>query len=382
MLDVGDLVAHQEEVAVAVDGGQEVVEVVGDAAGELADRLHLLGLDELGLEGLELGGVGEDGEERGRAVEHGAGEGDLQEDLLAVGGAAGDLGAAEGAALGGVGEALGDRAAEALDQLGEVGAGAGAVAEELAGGLVGVGEPARGLESGEGDREFLEEVVGDEAGYFGAVEGHEQDVAIAVVVGDDHRADRLSGACQHVNAVGAERRVGEDAGNLGRAVGEGRRGGIGVEDATLGVEAQPGDVGMGEAGGGLGRGGAALEAPEQRPRAHAGDGDAATVGGVLGGDAVEPGLAGQAIADGLGGVEPPAGAGGGVGAEDAAVEVAEDHRLGVALEVADLGGAFAGSGAEPAGTERQEVATEDHERHGDGAGDHHRPGPERRCRRA
>ena len=125
VLDVGDVVAHQQEVAVAVDRGQQVVEVVGDAAGELADRLHLLALDELRLEGLELGGVGEDGEQRRRAVEHGAGEGDLQEDLLAVGGAAGDLGAAEGAAAGGVGEALGDRAAEALDQLGDVDARAG-----------------------------------------------------------------------------------------------------------------------------------------------------------------------------------------------------------------------------------------------------------------
>ena len=50
VLDVGDLVAHQEQVAVAVDRGQQVVEVVGDAAGELADRLHLLALDELRLE--------------------------------------------------------------------------------------------------------------------------------------------------------------------------------------------------------------------------------------------------------------------------------------------------------------------------------------------
>ncbi len=57
MLDVGDVVAHQQQVAVAVDRGQEVVEVVRDAAGELADRLHLLALHELRLEGLQLGGV-------------------------------------------------------------------------------------------------------------------------------------------------------------------------------------------------------------------------------------------------------------------------------------------------------------------------------------
>ena len=35
------------ELAVAEDHAQEVVEVVGDAAGELPDRLHLLGLAEL-----------------------------------------------------------------------------------------------------------------------------------------------------------------------------------------------------------------------------------------------------------------------------------------------------------------------------------------------
>ena len=35
------------ELAVPVDRGQEVVEVVGHAAGELADGLHLLGLVKL-----------------------------------------------------------------------------------------------------------------------------------------------------------------------------------------------------------------------------------------------------------------------------------------------------------------------------------------------
>ena len=134
-------------------------------------------LDELRLEGLELGGVGEDREQRRRAVEHGAGEGDLQEHLLAVGGAAGDLGAAEGAALDRVGEALGDRAAEALDQVGEADAGRGALAEQLAGGGVGVGQPAVGLEAGERHRQLVEEVVGHEAGDLGAVERHEQQVA-------------------------------------------------------------------------------------------------------------------------------------------------------------------------------------------------------------
>jgi hypothetical protein len=45
---------HKEEGDAASDHGQQVVEVVGDAARELADRLHLLGLGELGLGLLQL----------------------------------------------------------------------------------------------------------------------------------------------------------------------------------------------------------------------------------------------------------------------------------------------------------------------------------------
>ena len=41
---------QQEELASPGDHGQEIVEVVGDAAGEPPDRLHLLGLAELRLE--------------------------------------------------------------------------------------------------------------------------------------------------------------------------------------------------------------------------------------------------------------------------------------------------------------------------------------------
>src|SRR5207237_8541768 len=48
-----------EELAAALDDGQEVVEVVGDAAGELPDRLHLLRLTDLSLEVLPLADVSE-----------------------------------------------------------------------------------------------------------------------------------------------------------------------------------------------------------------------------------------------------------------------------------------------------------------------------------
>ena len=62
--DVGEglvarLVAQQQQVAEADHRRQQVVEVVGDAAGELADRLHLLRLRELGLQALLLGHVDE-----------------------------------------------------------------------------------------------------------------------------------------------------------------------------------------------------------------------------------------------------------------------------------------------------------------------------------
>ena len=47
---VAGRVAHQHQVAGAEDRGQDIVEIVGDAAGELADRLHLGRLGDLALE--------------------------------------------------------------------------------------------------------------------------------------------------------------------------------------------------------------------------------------------------------------------------------------------------------------------------------------------
>ena len=55
----------QQQVGIADDGGQHVVEVVRDPAGELADRLHLLTLREVLLQRALLGRVeGEDGRAR------------------------------------------------------------------------------------------------------------------------------------------------------------------------------------------------------------------------------------------------------------------------------------------------------------------------------
>ena len=59
---IGRAVIGEQKIGIADDCGQHVVEVVRDAAGELADGLHLLALDQVLLERALLGGVeGEDG---------------------------------------------------------------------------------------------------------------------------------------------------------------------------------------------------------------------------------------------------------------------------------------------------------------------------------
>src|SRR5438445_1058385 len=58
----------RDQLGVRQDDGEQVVEVVGNPAGELADRFHLLGLAQLLLEGAP---VPEDGSDRpARSEEH------------------------------------------------------------------------------------------------------------------------------------------------------------------------------------------------------------------------------------------------------------------------------------------------------------------------
>ena len=57
---IGRPVVDQQQIRIADDRGQNVVEVMRDAAGELADRLHLLALREILLQRLLLGGVERD----------------------------------------------------------------------------------------------------------------------------------------------------------------------------------------------------------------------------------------------------------------------------------------------------------------------------------
>ena len=61
---IGRAVVHQQEVGEADDRRQHVVEIMRDAAGELADRLHLLALRDLHLERTLLGRVDGVGDRR------------------------------------------------------------------------------------------------------------------------------------------------------------------------------------------------------------------------------------------------------------------------------------------------------------------------------
>ncbi len=60
--------AQQQQIAEADHGGEQIVEVMRHAAGELAHRLHLLRLGELRLQALLLGGVDEVQDEPGLAA--------------------------------------------------------------------------------------------------------------------------------------------------------------------------------------------------------------------------------------------------------------------------------------------------------------------------
>ena len=147
-----------DERAQPDDRGDRVVELVGDARDEDPDRLHLLGLDELGLEALLLGQVADPDEVAALVAELDPG----------------DLGfARELAPIGPVAEAGEDAAALPLDELERLGPGrlvgsqevadvaspqlVERQAEEDAGGGVGVDDPAFGVAHDVGVRGRLEE---------------------------------------------------------------------------------------------------------------------------------------------------------------------------------------------------------------------------------
>ena len=56
---VREVRAALNKARAAEDGGKEIVEIVSDATGELADRIHLLGLDELAFQQAPFGDIGQ-----------------------------------------------------------------------------------------------------------------------------------------------------------------------------------------------------------------------------------------------------------------------------------------------------------------------------------
>jgi hypothetical protein len=64
-IGVALIVAQQQQVAMARDRGQQVVEVMRHASGKLTHGLHFLALDELLFKALEFGRVVQNRQERG-----------------------------------------------------------------------------------------------------------------------------------------------------------------------------------------------------------------------------------------------------------------------------------------------------------------------------
>ena len=56
---------HRQKIGVADNDGEQIIEIVGDAAGKLADGLHLLRLYQLFLGALALGQIVDDADEDG-----------------------------------------------------------------------------------------------------------------------------------------------------------------------------------------------------------------------------------------------------------------------------------------------------------------------------
>src|SRR3546814_15560209 len=75
---------RSQQVEVADDNGQQIVEVGCQPAGELTDGLHPLGLSELSLERLALADIADDRHEGGIAVLDDLDDGRLGGELLAV----------------------------------------------------------------------------------------------------------------------------------------------------------------------------------------------------------------------------------------------------------------------------------------------------------
>jgi hypothetical protein len=116
------VMAQQQQVAMAGDGRQQVVEIMRHPAGKFAHRLHLLALHELLFEAFEFGRVVQNGQKRRPRRVGDPAERDLQETLITAPPGADHLRPCRDTLRHGVGDPVPDRAAQPFDQRGEMAA--------------------------------------------------------------------------------------------------------------------------------------------------------------------------------------------------------------------------------------------------------------------
>jgi hypothetical protein len=227
-------------------------------------------------------------------------------------------------------------------------------------------------------------VVGDETRDLGAVEGKDEQVAGAAALGQG-QDPRRPAAGEEVDAPRPERQVDEHVLEPPRRLRqELRQRRVRAEHRAGRVDPQPGQRELAAARRGPRAPGAVLHPPQQPPAAEACDGDPAALAGAVGDvhrDAVGGHLAQEAVKAG-GSIPDPgreearaigSGAGReilgrGVAGEEAALEVGDQDRLQVAVEVGDFRRRRPERRQRRADPRQPEEAQEDGERHGDGAG--------------
>ena len=139
---IARLVTQQQQVAMPADRRKQVVEIMRDTARELPDRLHLLALDELRFEGLQLGRIIQDTHQHRATVLDPAPKRDLKKQFLAGHDRAHDFGFQKPPSVGRVRQPVGDGAAHTLDQFEERRQGVFFNGENRAGLLVGLEQRA------------------------------------------------------------------------------------------------------------------------------------------------------------------------------------------------------------------------------------------------
>jgi hypothetical protein len=153
-------VAHQHEVAITQDRGQDVVEVVRDAAGQLPDRLHLGRLGDFALQPRFLAIVLEAEEHCGVAEPARAGDGERDRLLRALLEAHRNV-AGKGAAAAESAHCVRDGGLVLVDEqvAGPCGLGLGGEAGGAAEGAVQIGEAAVPVGEGEAQRQAVQQRV-------------------------------------------------------------------------------------------------------------------------------------------------------------------------------------------------------------------------------